>query len=62
VVLYQHRLDPGRSYRTVALWDQGSGTATRPPARVHPGRYTFITDFQYIGLAKVRFTISPATT
>jgi hypothetical protein len=59
-VLYQHRLGPGQTYRTVAHWDQGSGTSTTPPQRVHPGRYLFVTHFQNIDrTALVRFTISP---
>lgn len=60
-ILYQRRLNPGRSYRAVAKWDQGSTRGSRPPRRVHPGRYTFWTHFQNIpGVAKVRFAISPA--
>jgi hypothetical protein len=62
-ILYQKRLDPGRTYHTVAQWDQGSSTtASQPPKRVPPGTYTFSTYYQYIGGAQVKFTISPATT
>jgi hypothetical protein len=58
-VLYQHRLDPGRSYHAVARWDQGSGTVSVPPTRVPPGAYVFYTFFQNIAqTAKVRFKIS----
>jgi len=60
-ILYQHRLNPGRSYHTVAHWDQGSGTGSTPPRRVPPGTYTFFTYYQYIAGAQVAFTISPAT-
>ncbi len=61
-ILYQRRLNPGGSYHAVAQWDQGSTRGSRPPRRVHPGTYTFWTHFQNIpGLAKVRFTISPAS-
>jgi len=60
-ILYQHRLNPGRSYHTVAQWDQGSGTASRPPRRVRPGTYTYFTYFGYIAGAQVTFTISPAS-
>jgi hypothetical protein len=62
-ILYQKRLDPGRTYHTVAQWDQGSSTTpSQPPQRVPPGTYTFSTYYQYIGGAHVKFTISPATT
>jgi hypothetical protein len=60
-IVYQHRLDPGRSYHAVALWDQGSGTVSVPPQRVRPGPYVFYTFFQNIPrTAKVRFTLSAA--
>jgi len=59
-ILYQHRLGPGGSYRTVAVWDQGSTTGSRPPRRVHPGVYSFLTYYQYIVGAQVTFTIAPA--
>lgn len=61
-ILYQHRLNPGRSYHTVATWDQGSGTGSQPPQRVPPGTYTFATYYQYISGAEVNFKIAPAPT
>lgn len=57
-ILYQHRLNPGRSYHTTATWDQGSGTSARPPHQVPAGSYTVETYYQYIGGAKVRIRIS----
>ncbi len=57
-ILYQHRLNPGRSYHTVAVWDQGSAMGTQPPQRVHPGTYTCLTYYQYISGAKVSFHIT----
>jgi len=60
-ILYQHRLGPGRSYHTIAVWDQGSTTGSQPPRRVQPGTYTFLTYFAYISGAKVRFHITRAT-
>jgi hypothetical protein len=59
-ILYQHVLQPGRTYHTKATWDQGSSTGTQPPERVPPGTYTFLTYFGYIDhLARAHFQIKP---
>jgi hypothetical protein len=62
-ILYQHVLQPGRTYHTTATWDQGSSTGTQPPERVPPGTYTFLTYFGYIDhLARAHFEIKPPIT
>lgn len=59
MILYRRLLKPGATYSQLASWDQRYAPHGRQPARVPAGRYTFSTDYQYIGGAATTFAVKP---